>query len=136
MTDDIELTDEEVNKVNEIITGIKSDLEDAIKEINRSNYEKALLYIESGINKSNCPICKRELSILASKIRHNKEMCILKADSCVSDKDKLIEDTEILKEDFIPIKTKKKAIIEKRKSIEEKTLLFFPLPHMLFKKKS
>lgn len=118
---DVELTSEEIAKVNLVITGIQDDLNKVIASINKGNLDEAISYLNSGITRSNCPLCKRELGILKADITHNKEICILKSDTCEIEKKAIVEKTETLKEDFIPIKTTKKALIEKRKSLELKT---------------
>jgi len=137
---DIELTKEEEDRVNNIILGIQQELNHVIESLKISNFDIALSHINSGIEKSNCPLCKRELGILKADIIHNKEICILNSDSCKEEELTIIEKAEILKKDFIPIKTKKKAIIEKRKELnktkdkqedkDKKTIFLPPFPRL------
>lgn len=119
-TDDTDLTEEELEKVNTIITGINTNLKDAIERLKYNDFDKALWYVNQGITKSNCPVCKKELSILIADITHNKQICLLNADSCKDEKKNLITTADELRNDFIPIRTKKRAIIEK-KQVKEKT---------------
>ncbi len=140
--EDIELTEDELSRVNNIIVGIQFDLDTAISHLKNHNYEAAILAISSSITKSNCPLCKRELGTLKADIIHNKEICILKSDTCEQEHDIIIKKAYELKDDFIPIKTKKKAIKEKtkhekenKKRIELKLPLLPPLS-FLFKKRS
>lgn len=126
-SNEVELTTEEISKVNLIITGIQDNLNKVIASINRGNLDEAISYLNTGISISNCPLCKRELGILKADITHNKEICLLKSDTCDIEKQAIIEKTETLKEDFIPIKTTKKALIEKKKSLELKSITPKPL---------
>ncbi len=125
--DEVELTSEEIDKVNLIITGIQSDLNKVIASINEGNFDEAIKHINAGITRSNCPMCKRELGILNADVIHNREVCLLKSDTCELEKKTIVEKTEELKNDFIPIKTTKKAIIEKKKSLESKLNIPKPL---------
>ncbi len=118
---DIELSSEELIKVNTIIEEIQSDLDKAIKLLRSNDFEGAIKAIESGISKSNCPLCKRELGTLKADIVHNKEICILKSDTCEEEHEIIINKAHELKDDFVPIKTKKKAIIDKKKQLDNKT---------------
>lgn len=119
---DLELTEEELSKVNTIISSIQSDLDLAISLLNKNDFEGAINAVDSGISKSTCPLCKRELGTLKADIVHNKEICILKSDSCEEEHKLVINKAHELKEDFIPIKTKKKALIEKKKQIKESNI--------------
>lgn len=140
-TDDIEFTDEEIEKVNTIISGIQSDLNKAIDSLRIGKYDEALSFIDNGISKSNCPMCKKELGILKADIVHNSAVCILGADTCKEENTVLIQKANELKNDFIPIKTTKKAKIIKKQEMEaearEKTnfRLFPPLPPFPFIRK-
>lgn len=117
MTDknSIELTDEELERVNKIVSGIQSDLNSAIEKLKKGDFEGALNSVNNGITKSNCPLCKRELGILIADIIHNKEICILKSDTCQEENLLVIDKATELKEDFVPIVQKKKAIKDKTK---------------------
>ncbi len=127
--EDLNLTDEELNKVNTIIVGIQNDLDIAISYLKNNEYDKAIAAINSGISKSNCPMCKRELGTLKADIVHNKEICILKSDTCTDEHTVIINKAYELKDDFVPIKTKKKAIRDKAKIIEgRKQLKLTPFP--------
>lgn len=127
--EDIDLTEDELNKVNTIIAGIQNDLDSAINHLKNNDYDKAIAAINSGISKSNCPMCKRELGTLKADIVHNKEICILKADACSDEHTIIINKAYELKDDFVPIKTKKKAIKDKAKIIEgRKHLNLTPFP--------
>lgn len=115
--DDIELTPEEIEKVNTIILGIQSELNRAIEEIEKNNYDSALEYIKNGISKSNCPVCKRELGILIADIVHAKTICPLNPDLCIAEKEAVIDNATELKNDFVPLTAKKKALKEKAKDL-------------------
>lgn len=138
----IELTKEEIERVNKIISGIQTDINNAIEKLKTGDFESALEYVNSGINKSNCPICKRELGILIADIVHNKQICILNSDSCEEEQKVVIDKAKELKEDFVPVIQTKKAIKDKKKGLEKSnekpTLdvmkLLPPLPHKLVPK--
>lgn len=136
--DNIELTPEETERVNAIITGIQSDLNSAIEYLNKGDFQGALSFVKSGITKSNCPLCKRELGILIADITHNKEVCILESDMCEDERQVLINKAKELRDDFVPIKTTKRAIREKAKDSStksEKKRLELPLfPFIKLKK--
>lgn len=142
----IELTEEELDRVNKIIIGIQTDLNSAIENLKAGDFELALKYVNSGISKSNCPLCKRELGILIADIVHNKQICLLNSDSCEEEQKVVIDKAKELKEDFVPVVQTKKAIKDKKKTITEleksSNHIKFPdlLPphimfHGLFKKK-
>lgn len=135
--DDIQLSEQELEKVNRIIEGIQSDLNLAIEKLKSGDFDSALSYIKEGISKSNCPLCKRELGILIADVVHNKEICILKSDSCEEEQSSVIGKAIELKEDFVPVIQTKKAIKDKRNSIgninktSSNSTSFLP-PHLLF----
>lgn len=141
-----ELSKEELEKVNKIIAGIQTDLNHAIEKLRTNDFEGALESINKGITKSNCPLCKRELSILIADIIHNKQICILKADTCKDEQKLVINKAIELKEDFVPVIQTKKAIKDKKEVSEfDKKLKFaitnnepktapIPLPHEILKK--
>jgi len=116
--DDIQLTDEEIERVNKIIVGIQTDLKYAIEKLKTGDFEGALKAVNEGITKSNCPLCKRELGILIADIVHNKEICILKADTCEEEQKLVVDKAVELKEDFIPVIQTKKALKDKKKELE------------------
>ncbi len=111
---DLELTDEEQTKVNEIISGIQSDLNEAISSIKKGDYISALNHVNNSITKSNCPLCKRQLGILIADITHTKTICPLDPDLCEAEKEELLNRATEVKDEFVPITTKKKAIKDKK----------------------
>lgn len=128
--EDIELTEDELSRVNNIITGIQSDLDTAILHLKNNDFDKAITAINSGISKSNCPLCKRELGTLKADIIHNREICILKSETCQDEHTIIIKKAYELKDDFVPVKTKKKAIKDKSELLKEnkkRVLLNLPL---------
>lgn len=132
--DNTQLTEVELEKVNKIIAGIQTDLNNAIKKLRANDFEGALEAINKGITKSNCPLCKRELGILIADIIHNKEICILKADTCKDEQKVVIDKAIELKEDFVPVIQTKKALKDKKSELEinkapQKHLVPFPLLH-------
>jgi len=144
-TKKVELSEEELERVNKIIVGIQTDLNYAIEKLKTGDFKGALEYINKGINKSNCPLCKRELGILIADVVHNKEICILKADTCEDEQKVVIDKAIELKEDFVPVTQTKKALKDKKKDINkalkerEKELgisnirpVHIPYPHELF----
>lgn len=130
--DNIHLTNEELKKVNKIIVGIQEDLNHAIEKLKANDFEGALKSINEGITKSNCPMCKRELSILIADIIHNKEICILKSDTCKDEQKVVIDKAIELKEDFIPVIQTKKAIKDKKATSETNPNLFSFPPNKIF----
>lgn len=132
--DNTQLTEVELKKVNKIIAGIQTDLNNAIKKLRANDFEGALEAINKGITKSNCPLCKRELGILIADIIHNKEICILKADTCKEEQKLVIDKAIELKDDFVPVIQTKKAIRNKKTELEfikvvQKNPIQFPLLH-------
>jgi hypothetical protein len=117
--DNIQLTKEELDRVNKIISEIQSDLNLAIDRLKEGNFEGALQAVNSGITKSNCPICKRELGVLIADIVHNKDICILKAETCKEENQIVIDKTTDLKNGFIPITQTKKALKDKKKDLNK-----------------
>ena len=133
--DDVQLTKEELEKVNKIIAGIQTDLEQAIKKLKTGDFEGALRSINEGITKSNCPLCKRELGILIADIVHNKEICILKSNTCKDEQKVVINKAIELKEDFVPVIQTKKAIKDKKSAPDKFEVInksFFPFPPKIF----
>ncbi len=129
--DELGLTDKELEKANGIISGIQEDLNKAIEELTKGDYDKALSYINSGISKSNCPICKKELGILIADISHTKAICILGADSCEAEKNELVDIAKELKDEFVPLTTTKKASKDAKTERVDKILTSFRLPPLL-----
>lgn len=111
---DLELTEEELSKVNTIVSGIQSDLDNAIKSLNKGDYDRALSHVNSSISKSNCPLCKRQLGLLIADISHNKAVCILDKEICTSETEDVIKTTINIKNEFVPITTTKKALKDKK----------------------
>ncbi len=115
---DLDLTDEELAKVNYIISGIQSDLDNAIQSLNKGDYDGALNYVNSGISRSNCPLCKRQLGLLIADINHNKAVCILDKEICKSEKEDVIKTAIQIKDEFVPVTTTKKALKDKKASMQ------------------
>lgn len=126
--EDLELTNEEIIKVNEIIAGIQSDLESAISFINSGEFDKALSSIRSGLSRTDCPICQKKLKLLSADIEHNKKVCELDEELCLIEKKEVTKTTSDIKDDFVPIATKKKFIKDKKETKTKETpKLFAPI---------
>lgn len=111
------LTDEEIQRVNVIVADIQKDLNNVISAVGKGNFDEAIRFINDGISRSTCPVCKKELKLLNADVVHNQQVCILEADTCDIEKEAIIEKTEVLRDDFIPVKTNKKAIKDKNKKL-------------------
>ena len=134
--DDVQFTEEEIKKVNEIIANIQSDLKNAIEAISNNDFDKALEYINSGMKKTNCTLCQKKLKLLNADVTYTKNICDLDTDLCIAKKDAVKEIAIDLKDDFIPMANTKKAIRDKKTSTEldkvtHKPPVPFPLPHEL-----
>lgn len=139
MTNDynnLELTEEETKKVNNIITGIQSDLEKAIQLIKNGDFDKALLSIQNSLKRTECPICQKKLKLLTADIEHNKKVCELDEEMCLLEKKEVIANTSDIKDEFVPIATKKKFLKDKEKGLpsKEKIKILTPLKalHSIF----
>lgn len=137
--DDIQLTDEEVKKVNEIILGIQSDLKKAIEEFNRNNFDKALEYINSSMERTKCSLCRKKMTLLKADVVHTKTICPVDPDLCIAEKEAVNDTATEIKDEFIPMANTKKAIKDKKAELKlkQKSPLFdmykFPLPpHKFF----
>lgn len=126
--DELGLTDKELERVNSIIEGIKSDLKKAIESLEKDDYDTALSYIISGKGKSNCPVCKKELSILEADVTHNKTICLLNSEDCGEEKKSLIEKTVSVRDDFVPFTSSKKAGKDSRRERIRNIFTFPELP--------
>lgn len=133
--EELGLTDKELEKVNSIIEGIKSDLEKAIEYLEKDDFETALSYVKSGKTKSNCPVCKKELSILEADITHNNAICMLNSEDCDEEKESLIEKTISVRDDFVPITSSKKAEKDSRRERVKHIFNFSELPFPFHKRK-
>ncbi len=135
--DDIQLTDEELKKVNEIILGIQSDLKKAIEEFNNNNFDKAIEYINSGMERTKCPLCHKKMTLLKADVVHTKTVCPVDPDLCMAEKEAVVDTATEIKDEFVPMANTKKAIKDKKKELEAKDsinyiykpLKLFPLPH-------
>ncbi len=137
--DNVQLTEEEVKKVNEIISGIQSDLKKAIEAINNSDFDKALEFINNSAKRTNCTICQKKLNILKADIIHTKTICPLDTDLCEAEKDTVTDTATELKDEFVPMANTKKAIKDKKASlglneVTQKPLVPFPYPHEVLSK--
>ena len=132
--DDVQFTEEEIKKVNEIIAKIQLDLKKAIEAINSNDFDKALEYINSGMERTECPLCQKKLKLLKADVVYTKTVCPLDIDLCKSEK-KTVYNTAIeLKDDFVPMANTKKAIKDKKKEIETESLIkrkYTPFPDLL-----
>jgi len=115
--DDIQLTDEELKKVNEIILGIQSDLKKAIEEFNNNNFDKAIEYINSGMERTKCPLCHKKMTLLKADVVHTKTICPVDADLCTAEKEAVIDTATEIKDEFVPMANTKKAIKDKKKEL-------------------
>ena len=117
MEDDIEyepeLTDVEIERVNNIILLIKSELNTAIDDIRGGDINSAIDHIENSIDITDCNVCKKELGVLKANANHAHTICELGHDSCEDEKETLEVLTTELMDDFIPVRVGKKALIDK-----------------------
>lgn len=116
--DDIGFTAEEIEQVNAKIAMIQTQLNSAQENIRNNNHELAIVDIQTGIDSSDCPLCKRELGLLKADLEHNIQICLLESDTCAAETDLLIERIDVLKEEFIPMVNTKKAKIDKLAKID------------------
>ena len=128
--DDIKLTDDEIKKVNEIITGIQSDLKQAIEAINSNDFDKALKFINNGMSRTSCPICHKKMTLLKADVVHTKTVCPVDADLCIAEKEAVTDTAIGIKDEFVPMATEKKAIKDKKKELKshDNLPLRFPSP--------
>lgn len=136
---EIELTDEELEKVNKIISGIQSDIKSAIEAINNNSFDKALGFLDEGMKKTNCPLCHKKLTLLKADIVHTKTVCPIDADLCTAEKEAVTDTAIGLKDEFVPMANKKKAIKDKKKELEKlnelnppRSGITLPSPHEIF----
>ena len=134
--DSVQLTEEELKKVNEIITGIQSDLKSAIEAINSNDFDKALEYINNGMGRTNCQLCQKKLKILKADIVHTKTVCPIDTDLCIAEKEAITDTAIELKDEFVPMANTKKAIKDKKtelglNKVTLKPSASFLLPHEL-----
>ena len=118
MESDAELNDAELERVNNVIELIKSELDTAIDDIRDGDMISAIEHIENSIDITDCNVCKKELGVLKADAYHAHTVCELGHDSCEEEKKTLEEVSIDLKEDFIPIRAVKKAEIDKEAEIE------------------
>jgi hypothetical protein len=131
----IELTDEEIEKVNKIISSIKSDINEAINYISNNSFELAVESLKRGLTRTDCPVCHKKLKILAADVTHTKEVCNIDEKLCLLEKEEIQKTAISIKDEFIPIATEKRAKNIKSKIInnklEDNVLL---LPHEFIRK--
>lgn len=137
--DDTQLTNDELKRVNEIISGIQSDLKKAIEAINNSDFDKALGFINSGIERTNCPICQKKMSLLKADVVHTKTICPIDTDLCIAEKEAITDTAIELKDEFVPMANTKKAIKDKKSlpgldKVTPESIIPFPFPHEVLSK--
>lgn len=138
--DDVQLTKEELEKVNEIIANIQSDLKKAIEAINNNDFDKALEFINNGMERTNCSLCQKKLKLLKADVVHTKTVCPLDTDLCIAEKETITDTAIEIKDEFVPMANTKKAIKNKKASLEtelpikHKNIPFpdFLPPHIMF----
>lgn len=126
-TDEVKLTEEELESVNKIILGIQSDLEKALDYLKANEFDKAVSMIKIGLTRTNCPVCHKKLKLLAADVEHTKAVCHIDESTCSLKKEEVQQTTVVIKDEFVPISTEKRAIKEKRESLMKKTGIF-PTP--------
>lgn len=115
--DNIQLTEEELKKVNEIIVGIQVDLKKAIEAINSNNFDKALEFINNSMERTNCSLCQKKLKLLKADITHTKTICPIDPDLCTAEKDAVTDTATEIKDEFVPMANTKKAIKDKKEAL-------------------
>ena len=82
------------------ITELQNKLDKASEYVQNSQFDEAVSELKEELDKTDCSICKYEISITIANISHNRDICILGSDDCNEETEAVIEQISELRKDL------------------------------------
>ena len=102
-----ELTDEDIDKINDTLVVLQADVQTIIDSIYAENYEQAMEAVQSAMDHTECPVCRDKFTIIGADIVKTKMLCKIEDDECNPQRSESIKFAEKVKDTFLPIATEK-----------------------------
>lgn len=105
-----ELTDEDINKLNETLATLQNDVQNIIDSILDEKYEKAIDAVQEAMQHTECSVCRDKFTIIGADIVKTKMLCKIGDDKCKPQMKESVAFAEKVKDTFLPIATEKNIV--------------------------
>ena len=85
---------------------LQEHLTNAVKEIEKGSYKKAVEHIKEAIEITPCGPCRRKLLTAGASVLTLNTVCGISEEECKEEKDALMKKVEFLRDEFIPEATR------------------------------
>lgn len=105
-----ELTDEDIDKLNETLEVLQNDVQNIIDSILDEKYEQAIDAVQSAMKHTECSVCRDKFTIIGADIVKTKMLCKIGDNKCKPQQNESVAFAEKVKDTFLPIATEKNIV--------------------------